>query len=70
MELFLFPRTGVLGAAKIWGEFGALNMASSSRSRSPRARDELGWMAEKNDMLTMIGEPRLRVLADQAPPPA
>jgi nucleoside-diphosphate-sugar epimerase len=63
-------RVSVDEAVKIWGEFGALIMSSSSRSRSPRARDELGWKAEKKDMLTMIGEPRLRVLAEKALPPA
>jgi nucleoside-diphosphate-sugar epimerase len=57
-------------AKAIWGEFGALIMASSSRSRSPRARDELGWTAERTDMLTMIGEPRLKSLAESAPPHA
>ena len=55
-------------ANDVWGEFGALIMASSSRSRSPRARDELGWTAESTDMLAMIGEPRLRALAESAPP--
>lgn len=55
-------------ANEVWGEFGALIMGSSSRSRSPRARDELGWTAERTDMLAMIGEPRLRALARSAPP--
>jgi len=57
-------------ANDIWGEFGALIMASSSRSRSPRARDELGWTAGTTDMLSLIGEPRLRALAERAPSPS
>jgi nucleoside-diphosphate-sugar epimerase len=50
-------------SAQIWGEFGSLIMGASSRSRSPRSREQLGWIAKKTDMLTMIGEPRLRALA-------
>jgi nucleoside-diphosphate-sugar epimerase len=55
-------------ASEVWGPFGALILSSSSRSRSPRARAELGWTAEKTDMLTMIGEPRLRALAARHAP--
>ncbi|MFE1960620.1 hypothetical protein [Streptomyces sp. NPDC059479] len=47
----------------VWGEFGALIMAASSRGRAPRIRQDLGWAPHHTDMLTMIGEPRLRELA-------
>jgi nucleoside-diphosphate-sugar epimerase len=50
-------------AAEVWGEFGALIMASSSRSRSPRASRELGWKPTHTDMLSMVGAPRLRAMA-------
>ncbi|HWO67119.1 MAG TPA: NAD-dependent epimerase/dehydratase family protein [Umezawaea sp.] len=50
-------------AVTVWGEFGALLLAASSRVRAPRARRELGWSPEHTDMLTMIGEPRLRIMA-------
>ncbi|WP_199443538.1 NAD-dependent epimerase/dehydratase family protein [Umezawaea beigongshangensis] len=50
-------------AAAVWGEFGALIMGASSRIRAPRAREELGWTPRNDDMLTMVGEPRLRELA-------
>ncbi|WP_413797187.1 NAD(P)H-binding protein [Streptomyces iranensis] len=54
-------------AAEIWGEFGALIMASSSRCRAPRTRRQLGWEPHHSDMLTMVGEPRLRELAATRP---
>ncbi|TDV43116.1 NAD-dependent epimerase/dehydratase family protein [Actinophytocola oryzae] len=47
-------------AATVWGEFDALLLGASSRSRAPRSRQELGWTPRHTDMLTMIGEPRLR----------
>ncbi|MEW2162595.1 NAD-dependent epimerase/dehydratase family protein [Streptomyces sp. NPDC007084] len=50
-------------AAAVWGEFGALVMAASSRIRAPRTRRELGWRPEHTDLLTLIGEERLRKLA-------
>jgi nucleoside-diphosphate-sugar epimerase len=51
-------------AFEVWGKFRALIvMGASSRSRSPRARDELGWAPEHLDMLDQVGEPRLRALA-------
>ncbi len=50
-------------AAAVWGEFGALIMGASSRIRAPRTREELGWAPRNGDMLTMVGEPRLRELA-------
>ncbi|MFJ6512945.1 NAD-dependent epimerase/dehydratase family protein [Streptomyces sp. NPDC091406] len=50
-------------AVGVWGEFGALVMAASSRIRAPRAEQELGWRPEHTDLLTLIGEERLRRLA-------
>lgn len=50
-------------AAGVWGEFGALVMCASSRIRAVSSRRELGWYPERTDMLTMIGEARLRALA-------
>ncbi|WP_067510154.1 NAD-dependent epimerase/dehydratase family protein [Actinoplanes sp. TFC3] len=50
-------------ASRVWGDFGALVMAASSRLRAVTARGELGWNPEHTDMLSMIGEPRLRKLA-------
>lgn len=50
-------------AAGIWGPFGALVMGASSRCSAPRSHDELGWSPRHTDMLSMIGEPRLRELA-------
>ncbi|MFE3706605.1 hypothetical protein ACFXPE_14145 [Streptomyces scopuliridis] len=38
-------------------------MAASSRIRATSAQQELGWRPEHTDMLTMIGEERLRRLA-------
>ncbi len=55
-------------AFEVWGKFRALIvMGASSRSRSPRARDELGWTPAHLDLLTQIGEPRLRALAQRQP---
>ncbi|AEM84475.1 NAD-dependent epimerase/dehydratase family protein [Streptomyces violaceusniger] len=54
-------------AAAIWGQFGALIMAASSRCRAPRTRRQLGWYPRHTDMLTMVGEPRLRELASARP---
>lgn len=50
-------------ATAIWGEFGALVLGASSRTRAPRSRSELGWVPTRFDMLDEIGEPRLRALA-------
>ncbi|MFE7075169.1 NAD-dependent epimerase/dehydratase family protein [Streptomyces sp. NPDC057620] len=50
-------------ATGVWGEFGALIMSVSSRVRALRARRDLGWQPRHTDMLTMIGEERLRRLA-------
>ncbi|MFF9373780.1 NAD-dependent epimerase/dehydratase family protein [Streptomyces griseoluteus] len=53
-------------AADVWGEFGALVMAVSGRIRAVRAQQDLGWRPRHTDMLTMIGEERLRRLATPA----
>ena len=50
-------------AAEIWGEFGALIMSVSSRVRDAVTRAALGWSPRHSDMLSEIGEPRLRALA-------
>jgi nucleoside-diphosphate-sugar epimerase len=51
-------------AFDIWGKFATLIvMAASSRSRSPRSCYELGWAPKHLDMLSQIGEARLRTLA-------
>ncbi|RLL68315.1 NAD-dependent epimerase/dehydratase family protein [Streptomyces sp. Z26] len=50
-------------AAAIWGPFGALVMAASSRCRAVASRRELGWAPRRFDMLSEVGEPRLRELA-------
>lgn len=55
-------------AARIWGEFGALVLGASSRTRAPRSRDELGWVPVHLDMLEEVGEPRMRELAASAGP--
>ncbi|MFD0311416.1 NAD-dependent epimerase/dehydratase family protein [Streptomyces sp. NPDC127119] len=50
-------------ATGVWGEFGALIMSVSGRIRAVRAQQDLGWQPRHTDMLTMIGEERLRRLA-------
>ncbi|MFC8124810.1 hypothetical protein [Streptomyces sp. NPDC057302] len=50
-------------ATGVRGEFGALIMSVSGRIRAVRAQQDLGWQASHADMLTMIGEERLRRLA-------
>jgi len=50
-------------ATDIWGEFGALIMSVSSRVRDAQTRKALGWSPRHADMLSEIGEPRLRALA-------
>ena len=50
-------------ATEVFGPFGVLIMSASSRSRDPRTRAELGWRPTRTDMLSQIGEPRLRALA-------
>lgn len=49
-------------ATEIWGEFGALIMSVSSRVRDAQTRRALGWSPQHLDMLSEIGEPRLRAL--------
>jgi len=56
-------------AIDIWGKFVTLIMLGvSSRSRSPRARRELGWTPTRHCILDQVGQPALRALA--RPPPA
>ncbi|MFH8534733.1 NAD(P)H-binding protein [Streptomyces tendae] len=50
-------------ATGVWGEFGVLLMAVSGRIRTVRAQQQLGWQPRHADMLTVIGEERLRRLA-------
>ncbi|MFP3688085.1 MULTISPECIES: NAD-dependent epimerase/dehydratase family protein [Burkholderia] len=51
-------------AADVFGPFGALLLSACSRSRDPRTRTELGWKPTRSDLLSEIGEPRLRALAN------
>jgi nucleoside-diphosphate-sugar epimerase len=50
-------------AAEVWGDFGALIIASSSRPRARRSLTELGWRPRHTDLLASVGEPWLRRLA-------
>lgn len=50
-------------AGDVFGPFGALILAACSRSRDPRTRSELGWKPNQTDLLSQVGEPRLRALA-------
>ncbi|MDQ0946150.1 nucleoside-diphosphate-sugar epimerase [Streptomyces phaeochromogenes] len=50
-------------AEQVWGPFGALIIAASSRIRAVAAQQELGWQPEHADLLSMIGDQRLRDLA-------
>ena len=50
-------------ATEVFGPFGALMQSASSRLRDTNTRRELGWTPTRLDMLSMIGEPRLRALA-------
>ncbi|MBX9897594.1 MAG: NAD-dependent epimerase/dehydratase family protein [Qipengyuania sp.] len=48
-------------AAEIWGKFLALIiMSTCSRTRSPRARSELGWTPRHLDMLSDVAHPAYR----------
>jgi nucleoside-diphosphate-sugar epimerase len=49
-------------ASDVFGPFGALLLSACSRSRDPRTRAELGWAPTQHDMLSQIGERRLRAL--------
>lgn len=63
-DLGVKPRSLTMDeAAEVFGPFGALLQSSCSRSRDPRTRAELNWQPTKLDLLSEIGEPRLRVLA-------
>jgi nucleoside-diphosphate-sugar epimerase len=47
-----------------WGKFETLiGMATCSRSRSPRTRQELGWTPRHLDLLADVGHPAYRALA-------
>jgi nucleoside-diphosphate-sugar epimerase len=50
-------------AVEVWGEFEALIIGASSRLRDPRSRTELGWAPRHTDLLSTVGETRLRDLA-------
>lgn len=50
-------------ATNVFGPFGALLQSGCSRSRDPRTRAELGWQPTQFDLLSEVGEPRLRALA-------
>ena len=52
-------------AAEVFGPFGALIQSACSRSRDPRTRSELGWQPTQFDLLSQVGELRLRALANQ-----
>ena len=52
-------------AVEVFGPFGALLHSACSRSRDPRTRSELGWQPTQFDLLSQVGEPRLRALANQ-----
>lgn len=42
-------------ASEIWGKFATvIVMGASSRSRSPRAKNELGWQATRRDIINYI----------------
>ena len=51
-------------ATAVFGPFGALLLSACSRSRDPRTRAELGWAPTRFDLLSEVGEPRLRALAN------
>jgi len=51
-----------------WGKFETLiGMATSSRSRSPRTRRDLGWAPRHTDVLSDIGHPAYHSLAGRTP---
>ncbi|KNY24538.1 NAD-dependent epimerase/dehydratase family protein [Methylobacterium sp. ARG-1] len=54
-------------AEEMFGPLGAMIYSACSRSLDPRARTELGWKPVHGDMLSQVGEPRLRALARPAP---
>ena len=50
-------------AVEVFGPFGALLQSACSRLRDARTRAELDWRPRHHDMLSLVGEPRLRALA-------
>ncbi|MER6442903.1 hypothetical protein ABT275_42380 [Streptomyces sp. NPDC001185] len=50
-------------AEQVWGSFGALILAVSSRIRATAALQELGRQPQHADILTMIGDQRPRDMA-------
>lgn len=54
-------------AEDVWGPFGALVAGASSRIRATRTAAALGWRPEHGDMLSEVGEPRLRALVPARP---
>jgi hypothetical protein len=50
-------------AHELFGPIGATIYSACSRSLDPRSRTELGWKPVHLDMLSQVGEPRLRALA-------
>lgn len=54
-------------AGTVFGPFGALLQSASSRVRDAATRSELGWAPTRFDLLTQVGEPRLRALAHKTP---
>ena len=54
-------------AKEMFGPVGAMIYSACSRSLDPRSRGELGWKPTQLDMLSQVGEPRLRALAELEP---
>jgi nucleoside-diphosphate-sugar epimerase len=54
-------------ANEMFGVAGAAIYSACSRSLDPRSRIELGWKPLHLDMLSQVGEPRLRALAQPKP---
>jgi nucleoside-diphosphate-sugar epimerase len=54
-------------ANAMFGPAGAAIYSACSRSLDPRSRFELGWKPVHLDMLSQVGEPRLRALAQPEP---
>lgn len=50
-------------AAEVLDPIGALLLSPSSRSRDPRRLAEIGWSPTRLDLLSQLGEARLRALA-------
>jgi nucleoside-diphosphate-sugar epimerase len=54
-------------AHDMFGAEATMIYSACSRSRDPRSRADLGWLPTHLDMLTQVGEPRLRALAQPDP---